>query len=323
MPGIPTERVVVIGYTSGSTGRPHANRKTWGMLTAATALNAARVREALRERSEALPWILATVPPQHMYGMELSVLLPLVGGMGIHAGRPLYPADIAAALAELPVPRVLVTTPVHLRALLQSGIALPPLDVVVSATAPLSSDVAASVEQRFGATLVEFFGSTETCVIASRRTASEPGWRPYPGVTLQPSDDATQVDAPWFTAPVVLQDVLEMRGDGTFVVCGRNADMVEVGGKRASLADLTRRLLSVRGVSDAIVFQPDRVEGAPVQRLAALVVAEGLDESALVAQLAPAIDPVFLPRPLVFVPRLPRNEVGKLPREQLLAALRR
>jgi acyl-coenzyme A synthetase/AMP-(fatty) acid ligase len=194
---------------------------------------------------------------------------------------------------------------------------------VVSATAPLSSDVAASVEQRFGATLVEFFGSTETCVIASRRTASEPGWRPYPGVTLQPSDDATQVDAPWFTAPVVLQDVLEMRGDGTFVVCGRNADMVEVGGKRASLADLTRRLLSVRGVSDAIVFQPDRVEGAPVQRLAALVVAEGLDESALVAQLAPAIDPVFLPRPRVFVPRLPRNEVGKLPREQLLAALRR
>jgi acyl-coenzyme A synthetase/AMP-(fatty) acid ligase len=35
------------------------------------------------------------------------------------------------------------------------------------------------------------------------------------------------------------------------------------------------------------------------------------------------MDPVFLPRPLVFVPRLPRNDVGKLPREQLLAALGR
>jgi len=32
---------------------------------------------------------------------------------------------------------------------------------------------------------------------------------------------------------------------------------------------------------------------------------------------------VFLPRPLVFVSKLPRNEVGKLPRDKLLAALRR
>jgi acyl-coenzyme A synthetase/AMP-(fatty) acid ligase len=35
------------------------------------------------------------------------------------------------------------------------------------------------------------------------------------------------------------------------------------------------------------------------------------------------VDPVFLPRPLVLLRRLPRNEVGKLPREALLAALQR
>lgn len=322
LPEIPRERVVVIGYTSGSTGRPHANPKTWGAFVAATALNAARIREVLPgAQVAAMPWILATVPPQHMYGMETSVLLPLLGDMGLHAGRPLYPADIAAELAELPEPRVLVTTPVHLRALLESGIELPPLAVVVSATAPLAPETARSVEQRYGATLVEFFGSTETCVIASRRSARDSAWHPYPGVTLQPSDTGTVVGAPWFTAPVLLQDVLEVRDDGTFVVRGRNVDMVEVGGKRASLADLTRRLLAVPGVVDAVVFQPDRVDGAPVQRLAALVVAEGLSEAAVLEQLAPGMDPVFLPRPLVFVPRLPRNEVGKLPREELLAAL--
>jgi acyl-coenzyme A synthetase/AMP-(fatty) acid ligase len=76
-------------------------------------------------------------------------------------------------------------------------------------------------------------------------------------------------------------------------------------------------------VSDAIVFQLDRTEGATVQRLAALVVAEGLTEAQVLAALGPAVDPVFLPRPLVLVRQLPRNEVGKLPREQLLAALRR
>jgi acyl-coenzyme A synthetase/AMP-(fatty) acid ligase len=324
LPAIAPDQLVAIGYTSGSTGRPQPNPKAWQTFVAATAFNAARIREAIPAAQSALmPWILATVPSQHMYGMETAVLLPLLAGMGLHAAHPLFPADIAAALAELPEPRILVTTPVHIRALLESDIDLPPLAVVVSATAPLAPEMARRVERRYGAALVEFFGSTETCVIASRRTAHEATWRPYPGVSLRPTAAGTQVDAPWFPAPVLLQDVLEVRADGTFEVCGRNADMVEVGGKRASLADLTRRLLAVPGVTDGIVFQPDRADGAAVQRLAALVVADGLSEAEVLEQLSTGMDPVFLPRPLVFVSRLPRNEVGKLPREELLAALGR
>jgi acyl-coenzyme A synthetase/AMP-(fatty) acid ligase len=321
---IPPDRVVVVGYTSGTTGRPAANPKTWGSFVASSRLNAQRLRETLGDgQRSALPWMVATVPPQHMYGMEMSVLMPLLGGMGVHAGHPLYPADVAAALEELPEPRVLVTTPVHLRALLKSGIQLPPLGAVVSATAPLSREVAVAVERRFKTTLLEFFGSTETCVIASRRSSRESAWRPYPGVTILPLEEGTRVNAPWFSEEVVLQDVLELQDDGNFVVRGRNADMVEVGGKRASLADLTRRLLAVEGVSDAVVFQPDATGAEGVQRLAALVVAEGLTEADVLARLAPAMDPVFLPRPLVFVAALPRNDVGKLPRDRLIAALRR
>jgi acyl-coenzyme A synthetase/AMP-(fatty) acid ligase len=323
-PDVPPDRVVVVGYTSGSTGRPKANPKTWGSLVASTRLNSERLREALGGANEHLvPWIVATVPPQHMYGMELSVLTPLLGGAGIHGAHPLYPADVAAVLEDLPTPRVLVTTPVHLRALLESGIKLPTLRAVVSATAPLTQDAAKAVEQRFHATLLEFFGSTETCVIASRRTAVEAAWRPYPGVTLQPHAQGTTVGAPWFPEDIVLQDVLELRDDGGFVVCGRNADMVEVGGKRASLADLTRRLLSVPGVTDAVVFQPEARVVGQVQRLAALAVADGLTDTQVLAGLKGEMDPVFLPRPLVLVSRLPRNEVGKLPRDQLILALKR
>jgi len=324
IPVIPPDRVVVIGYTSGSTGRPKANPKTWGGFAACTALNASRLREVLVTRGEVvLPWIVATVPSQHMYGMELSVLMPLLGGMGIHGGHPLYPADIASALADVPGPRILVSTPVHLRALLESGVELPELGAVVSATAPLPAELARAIEQRFGTVLLEYFGSTETCIVASRRTAVDDSWSAYPGVMLQPGADGTQVDAPWFTSAMVLQDLLEVRSDGAFTVRGRNADMVEVAGKRASLADLTRRLASIPGVSDAVVFQPDDVDGGKVRRLAALVVAEGITEAAVLEKLAQTVDPTFLPRPLVLVPRLPRNEVGKLPRAQLLAALKR
>ena len=324
LPQIPPDRIVVVGYTSGTTGRPKANPKTWRSFVESTGLNSARLRETLGcEQGSTLPWILATVPPQHMYGMEMSVLMPLLGGVGVYAGHPLYPADVAAALEALPEPRVLVTTPVHLRALLKSGIRLPPLGAVVSATAPLAQEVAEDVERRFDTTVLEFFGSTESCVIASRRTALESTWRPHAGVILQPQEESTRVNAPWFSEEVVLQDVLELQEDGSFVVRGRNADMVEVGGKRASLADLTSRLMAVEGVSDAVVFQPEAAGDAGVRRLAALVVAEGLTEADVLARLAPAVDPVFLPRPLVFVSRLPRNEVGKLPRDRLTAALGR
>ena len=97
-PDIPPDRVVVVGYTSGSTGQPMANPKTWGSFVASTRLNSERLREVLGGANEDVaPWIVATVPPQHMYGMELSVLMPLLGGAGIHGAHPLYPADVASS----------------------------------------------------------------------------------------------------------------------------------------------------------------------------------------------------------------------------------
>lgn len=282
-----------------------------------------RAPTAQEGQASASAWILATVPPQHMYGMELSVLLPLIGGMAVHSGRPLFPADIARALGELPQPRILVSTPVHLRSLVESGVSFPPTPLIASATAPLDRTLAREVEHRFGGRLLELFGSTETCVIATRRTAIQEEWRTHPGVRLEPREDGTLVDAPWFAAPVLLQDRIEMRAPGRFVVRGRNADMVEVAGKRASLGDLTRRLLAIEGVRDAVVLQPDRESVATVRRLAALVVAPGLQPHALLEQLARSVDPAFLPRPLLLVDALPRDELGKLPREQLLQLLRR
>jgi acyl-coenzyme A synthetase/AMP-(fatty) acid ligase len=231
---------------------------------------------------------------------------------------------VAAALAEVPEPRVLVTTPVHLRALATSGQGFPRIALVLSATAPLDVELALEVESRLATRVLEMFGSTETCVIATRRTALAEAWRLYPGVALVPETDGTRVEAPWFDAPTTLQDVIELRGDGRFSVLGRSLDMVEVAGKRASLADLTRRLLAVPGVRDAVVFQPEAQAhsgAAAVRRVAALAVAPGCTAEEIGRQLARSVDPAFLPRPLLIVASLPRNELGKLSRARLLAAL--
>ncbi len=235
VPCLPAERVVAVGYTSGSTGTPKPNPKRWGDFCASTAKNAA----ALGAADFALPLhLVATVPPQHMYGMELSVLLPLLGACAVHAGKPLFPADVAQALHALPAPRALVSTPVHLRALERDSQELPELGAIVSATAPLAAELAIAVERRFGAPVIEVFGSTETCVIAQRRTAREVDWNLYPGVQLKPQPDGTLVEADQLAAPVQLQDIVELLPHRQFRLCGRNADLLEIAGKRVILVSL-------------------------------------------------------------------------------------
>jgi acyl-coenzyme A synthetase/AMP-(fatty) acid ligase len=320
---LPADRTVMIGCTSGSTGQPRSYPKLWSSVHGSSARNAAAIRQALGIDDAVVPAIVATVPPQHMYGMELSILLPLIGGMAVHAGRPLFAADIALALSELPAPRVLVSTPLHLRMLIESSQPFPETALIVSATAPLDRELAAAVEARLGGRLLEMFGSTETCVIACRRTANGDAWRAHEGVELQPRTDGTLVTAPWFVEPILLQDIVELLGDGEFIVRGRSSDMIEVAGKRASLADLTQRLLAVEGVRDAVLFQPQPDSVATIRRLAALVVAPGRNARQIRERLATSVDPAFLPRPLKIVDALPRNELGKLPRDRLIEMLRR
>jgi len=327
MPRIAAEHIVQIAFTSGSTGTPTSHAKRWGSLHYNTRFNAERIRECLGASGAAAANLVATVPPQHMYGTETSVLLPLLAGMAVHGGRPLFPGDVAVALTEIPAPRVLVTTPVHLRTLLASTQAFPPIAAVVSATAPLDAALAQQVDARLGAPLLEMFGSTETCVIATRLTARESGWRLYPGVTVEPAVDHAWVRASWFDQPMHLQDVVEISADGRMLLRGRNVDMIEIAGKRASLSDLTRRLLDLPGVRDAVVFQPSDTEAEAqgvgrVQRIAAAVVAPTLTAAEILTALARSVDPVFLPRPLLRVAELPRNELGKTARAQLLQLLR-
>lgn len=323
-PQVPPDALVAIGFTSGSTGLPQANRKTWAGFGTSTAQNLAALAD-LWPGGKA-PRIVATVPPQHMYGMELSVLMPLLGGAAVHGGRPFFAVDIARALREAEAPRVLVTTPVHLRALVDAAqqdpsLGVPALAGIVSATAPLSQPLAAAAEALFGCEVRELFGSTETCVIARRRTARDAAWTPLAGVRLQPQPDGTLVHAAHLPAPVGLADLVEVADDGTFTLRGRTADLLEIAGKRASLADLTRRLLAVPGVVDGVVVQLDPRADEGVRRLAALAVAPGIDAAAILTALRASVDAVFLPRPLRVVDALPRNETGKLPRARVLAML--
>ncbi len=313
---------VLVAFTSGSTGRSQPHAKRWRALAASARLNSAAMRSTLGVADHVPLSIVGTVPPHHVYGIEFTVLLPLFANMTVHAERPLFPADVAAALSRPARPRVLVSTPLHLRALAESGVVFPALDLIISATASLDPSLAALVEGRLGAPVLEIFGSTETCACATRRTVQQPEWQLYEGMALDTGPDATRIDAGWFEQPQLLQDVVERRGDRRFVLLGRNSDLVEVAGKRASLADITRRLCAVPGVEDALAFQPEAAGSGVPNRVAALVVSRTLSAPEIARHVASGLDAALVPRPLLLVERIPRDQVGKVSRAKLLQLAR-
>jgi acyl-coenzyme A synthetase/AMP-(fatty) acid ligase len=313
VPSFAADHVAAVAFTSGTTGQPTAHGKSWGALAQGA------VGEAEHLGIPAGATLIGTVPPQHMYGLESTLLLAWQNQFAFHGGRPFYPDDIRAALATVSAPRVLVTTPLHLRTLLaESALAasLPPLDRIVSATAPLSAETAAQAEAALQAPVFEIYGCTEAGMVASRRTIEGPVWRTLPGVRIRCDDGRYSASGGHVPQEAPLADELDLHDAEHFELLGRLADVVNIAGKRASLAHLTHELQSVSGVRDAVFVLPPEA-GDTHTRLTAYVVAPGLTAAELLRALRERIDPLFLPRPLYFVDALPRNATGKLPREAL------
>lgn len=312
IPQVSAARPAVIMFTSGSTGVPLAHRKNWGEVVQSVRAEAERLG-LLDGRHHS---IVATVPPQHMFGFESTVLLALQSGAAMSAAHPFYPADICSALAGAPRPCMLVTTPIHLKVLLASGLDIPQPDLVLSATAPLAPQLALATEARLQAPLFEIYGSTETGQIASRRTTQTSEWTLLPGVKLDMKEAQVWASGGHLERAIPLADELELLDDERFLLHGRTADLVNIAGKRSSLGYLNHQLNAVPGVADGAFFMPDD-DGDKVTRLMAFAVAPGMTAATLLAALRERIDTVFIPRPLVLLESLPRNSTGKLLRATL------
>lgn len=318
LPEIPDDQLAIILFTSGSTGKPKPVQKSWGVLRHSALAAGERLGAALLAGAT----VIGTVPHQHSYGLESTILLALQNHMIVDAGWPLYPADIRKAIAEAPRPRILVTTPVHLRALLAEPEDMPALDLILSATAPLPIALAQAAEACFAAPLIEIYGCTEAGQVATRRTTQETQWQCFDGVNLSQDAQGSWASGKAVEGTALLHDRIEQTGPAMFFLGEREADLVNVAGKRASLAQLNRQLLGIEGVQDG-VFVMGEDDGKRVARLMAVAVAPGLSAETILAALRKQIDPAFLPRPLLLVDEMPRNSLGKLPRAALLQLGRR
>jgi len=315
VPEIDGDHLAAIAFTSGSTGPAKAIEKPWRTLFESTLINAAQMGLDDGPTTQ----VVATVPPQHMFGLETSVLIPLLGAVAASSAQPFMPAEVAAALEEVPRPRVLISVPPYLRALADPELVLPALDGVWSATAPLDPWLASDIEARYATPVHEIYGCSEVGSMARRRPSQEEAWTPFPSFMLTPEGGQVWAGASHLPQAYPLQDQLELLESGSFRIAGRSEDLVNIGGKRTSLAQLNQALLRIPGIEDGVIFVPPETASGRPQRLAALVVAPQLDFAAVRRGLREYVDDVFLPRPIRFVDRLPRTGTGKLPYQAMLA----
>nr|WP_305890982.1 AMP-binding protein [Methylomonas sp. WSC-7] len=303
----------VIAFTSGSTGKPKPCPHS--LNTFKTSAEMAVSSLGLAEQQVLM---LSTTPPQHMYGLETSVFWPLFSQLVLHDGRPFFAEDIRQTIKSAQWPTLLASTPTHLRSLIKAEASWDNLTGIISATDTLSEKLAGETAAILGQSPREIYGSTETLSFASRETLRENLWRPYSGCCLtQDKKGQTCLESAHLPHAVPLQDSVQIEADGRFAVLGRDQDMVKIGGKRASLTELNRRLKDIDGVEDGFCFIQEN------GRLAAVVVSK-LNSQAIKLSLQPYLDEVFLPRKIHFVTEIPRNQTGKLAKielEKLLTGL--
>jgi len=308
MPLIPEDQLVARVFTSGSTGVPQAHDKFFGCLQHSVAAAARRVWEVTGGPCA----VLGTSSFRHMFGFESTVLLPLLSGGELSSKVPYFPADVSSALSQLPERRLLVTTPFHLRNLLEAGIALPKIAAVLSATAPLSPELACRAQAQLQAPVLEIYGATETGQVATRLPTEQTQWWLMDGIELAQAGETTLARGRSLHQPQALNDVIELVSSTHFRLIDRGANLVNIAGKKSTLSLLNHLLLQVPGVNDGVFCLPERTEGHAEARLTAFVVAPRTEAASILNALRSHIDPVFLPRPIVFVDELPRDSNGKI-----------
>ena len=304
-------------YTGGSTGTPRLWSKTVANLLGEAAFQAARL--ALTPADV----VLATVPAHHIYGLLFTVLAPLIAGAGVAPVTPVFPAEIAAALADATA-TILVSVPAHYRALLGHLSRGTALRLALSSAAPLPAEDAQAFFRTTGVPLEEVYGSTETGGIATRcRARGEVGLTPFAGLDWKIANGHLSVRSS-FLSPELPRDAegffqtadrVSVHGKGGFVVEGRSDGVVKVGGRRVELETVRRCILAIRGVSDAFVFARPAPGGRQNEILA--LVQTGIEAAGIRSLLQAELPAWALPRVIRITDQIPLAATGKYDRQTI------
>jgi len=320
----PPDQAFLSLFTGGSTGKPRIWSKTPANLFG-EALHLAKTF-GIKESDLIVP----TVPPQHIYGLLFSVLLPFVASARVLGRTCTFPQEILNALQN-EGGTVLVSVPIHYRAMRAGGIRRFSLRLALSSAAPLDCEDAAFFRERTGLAINEIYGSTETGGMAIRSYGTNHGsWKPFTCIDWKILSGHLCVRSA-FVSPDLPRDAegffmtadrVAEAGENRFMLRGRADHVVKVAGKRVDLEEIREKIRRIPGVTDAYVTAVP-LKRARQAEIAALVVSD-LPARDLRAAIRSMDESAGRPRRIRIVGAIPILPNGKIDHErvdQLLRAL--
>jgi len=319
----PPDQAFLSLFTGGSTGKP----RIWSKTPANLFGEALHLATTFGIGKSDL--ILPTVPPQHIYGLLFSVLLPFVASARVLGRTCTFPQEILSALRNEGA-TVLVGVPIHYRALRAGGIRRFSLRLAFSSAAPLDGEDAAFFREQTGLAITEVYGSTETGGMATRTSGKNHGsWEPFACIDWKILSGHLCVRSA-FVSPDLPRDAggffmtadrVARAGEKGFMLRGRADHIVKVAGKRVDLEGIREKIRRIPGVMDAYITAVPLKRARQVE-IAALV-ASDLPARHLRAAIRSLDDSAGRPRRIRIVGTLPILPNGKIDRErvdQLLSA---
>jgi len=316
-----TDRPWVRLFTGGSTGSPQLWTKTPRNLLGEVNYLIERFNIGSGDR------ILATVPAFHIYGLLYSLLAPLLASARVSSVSPSFPEEIKQKMAEMS-PTILVSVPIHYRALKDKPPDKGALRLAFSSAGPLPEDDGRAFFEATGVDLVEIYGSTETGGIATRcRRQGQTGFTPYKCIQWRVAGEELDIQSAFLSAELPVRDsgwfTMADRvktEDGGFVVVGRADNVVKVGGNRVDLEKIRQTIASIEGVREVIVLSNPADTGRN-QEIVAL--AAGRRTAAEIQEeLSPALLPHEKPRRIFIVDKIPMAATGKPDRQVIREMVR-
>ncbi|MEZ0341309.1 class I adenylate-forming enzyme family protein [Mycobacterium sp. pV006] len=339
------EDVALLQFTSGTTGAPKPvplRHATVVDLIDRLLLKLRGAKAAARPSGRA--------PMPNLVPLSLSlwagiyqILFAFRAGSGVVLMDRFSAPDFAALVARHQL-RSTVLPPAALTMVLhdESVTDLSPLKIVRSITAPLSPVHAARFRDKFGVLVLNSYGQTELggeVVGWSAADAREWGevklgsvGRPLPGIDVSIAEDEVMVRTPTTAErkidPAFLDRLTDdgwfhtgdlgwFDEDGFLWLDGRVSDMINRGGLKVFPGTVEDVLLAADGVREAAVV------GVPDERLGEVPWAfvartdDSVTADDLVAWCRERLTPYRVPARVVFVERLPRNDVGKVVKRDL------
>ncbi len=323
----------LIMFTSGSSGLPKAVVHTFNSLAASVMLTESFAHFTNDDI------LLASLPLYHIGGFMI-LIRGLISGAAIAFPDSLKYDDICTSLNEQ-APSIISIVPTTLHRFNENNFnPNKTLRIAFVGGGPSSDDIILKASAN-GWPVVKVYGSTETCSMAALLTTEElpkkagSAGTPLKDVKLRIKNEELRIKSPslfkeYYRNPKETRnrikdgyystgDIGRIDNEGFLYIESRREDIVISGGENISIREIENCILEIESVSDACVIPlEDKIWGQIACAIIQFMERTASGEEELKAILRDELPPYKFPRQFIFVDKIPRNEMGKIKRKDLL-----